>query len=967
MPANPFSGLFGAPAPSAARNPFSGLFGGAGPLDEEETLSERLERERLEAEEKTKAEQRRLREEREREMREMGATDAVAPARRANPLDALRRAGVAMTAAVPAVSNIKESAARLLLPAGPIEDAAVRGLTGTERSLARRGEELTGLPLTNEGVARRTDEWRSLEHPGQSPLEEALGDTVLEGVGGMLDVPGPGGAAGLLARRLGRGATAVPAGMLASAERRALPALRAEVDAIMPKLAGKTREELAGLAASAKPGTALSIAARRAMGRADLEDAGVGVGEEFAARPGPRAAAAAPVTPEEAAAKAARFRAALAKKATTGPPPGMVAEEAAPFDVAAGHPTRPTAQKLEPPDVPFEFNARRLNLSEADAGQLLSTIRENMPAIQAQRRAGQGGWDKFSAPDRLAARLGITKERLLKTKAGTTFNDEEFAVLDSTLGGVSERISSISKEIATGAATEAARAELAKLTVEYATLLKVSVGAGSEAGRALGSLRAFKKAMALPDRARMAVLKKYGSLMDDAKVERLATIDNPDDMAAFLRTLDQPKAGELVHEAYISSLVSGLASQERNLLGNSVMALTEQGARTLRRTAAAAGDVIRSRVTGAPRQHFASEATAGWVGMGHGFRRGLSKAAVVFRKGYDPATPLDELVGKFQFGGAFARHPSKAVRALGLVITPPLRALSAVDAFYKTIGFTSEQYALATKAALRSGKRGEELAGAVAEHLNDPDILEAAGKYAAGVTLTDAPSEVTARFLRFRDAPAQSAPAKVARGGIKFIAPFVKIADRLMVKGFEYTPVGAIRGVSQMAKGATTEGADLLARSAIGSTVMLGVAGMAEEGNLTAWAPRDDIEKERFYAAQKQPWSMKIGNRWVPYAQLEPFSTPIAIVAAARQAYEESGELPPADVALHVMQALAQRTLDASYMDSVQSLFESMSSDERAADKLARISSGIATGVAVPYSGAVRSVAQAQDPRYVRP
>jgi len=493
--------------------------------------------------------------------------------------------------------------------------------------------------------------------------------------------------------------------------------------------------------------------------------------------------------------------------------------------------------------------------------------------------------------------------------------------------------------------------------VEYGSLLRVSAGAGTEAGRALGSLRAFKKAMALPDRARMAVLRKYGEAVSDDMLHALATIDNPDDMASFLRKLDQPKTGALVHEAYISSLVSGLSSQERNLLGNSVMALSEQGARSLRRGVAATGDVIRSAATGAPREHFFGEATAGWVGMGHGFRRGLSKAAIVFRKGYDPATPLDEFVGKFAQTGAFARHANPAVRALGMVLTTPLRALSAVDAFYKTLGFTSEQYALATKAALRSGKRGDELAAAIVERLDDPEIRKAAGKYAASVTLTDAPSKITQKFMGWRDA---------VPGG-KFVAPFVKIADRLLVKGFEYTPVGAIRGARQMAAGATTEGADLLARSAIGSSVMIGMAGMAAEGNLTAWAPRDDMERERFYAAQKQPWSMKIGNRWVPYGQLEPFATPIAMMAASRQAYEESGELPPADVAIHVSQALAQRTLDASYMDSIQSLFEAMSSDERAVDKLAKVGAGIATGVAVPYSGAVRGAAITQDPRYVKP
>lgn len=925
----------------------------------------------LEDEEERKAEARRLREERMRELAAGGnlPTAELDQPDEAKPLDHVRRMAAAMFSNVSGPLDLEETIIRRGSPVSvlpkPLQDAVVRATVEPAREVLRRGENaLSGLipvALTTPSQERERERYRALDKPawlrtaaeialtaGNPLLAKAAGpglgeagiDAGLELAGSFLDP---------VAAGLGAAKAAKAAGLGAAAERRVATGLRSEVDALLPTLAGKTRAQLAEVLAKAEPGSALEKAVEVAARQLEVdvpEAAGKLTG--YYARP-KGASVPAAATPDVVAAKAAEFRARVAARQQTPRAPASA--------IPVEHPTVATAKKLEPPDVPFEFNAARLNLSQEHADELLSTIKEHLPEIEAQRRAGQGGFDKFAAPERLAARLGMTKEKLLKTKAGTVFNDEEMAVLDSTLGGVSAQISDLSKKIATGTAPELARAELAKLQVEYGSLLRVSIGAGTEAGRSLGALRAFKKAMALPDRARVAVLRKYGEAVSDDMLHALATIDNPDDMASFLRKLDQPKVGSLVHEAYISSLVSGLGSQERNLLGNSVMALSEQASRTVRRTAAAAGDVIRSAATGAPREHFFGEATAGWVGMGHGFRRGLAKAAIVFRKGYDPATPLDEFVGKFAQTGAFARHPNAGVRALGMVLTPPLRALSAVDAFYKTIGFTSEQYALATKAALRSGKRGPELAAAITAKMDDPEILEAAGKYAASVTLTDAPSKITQKFLGWRDA---------VPGG-RFIAPFVKIADRLLVKGFEYTPVGAVRGMRQMAAGATQEGADLLARSAIGSTVMLGVAGMASEGNLTAWAPKDGTERERFYAAQKQPWSMKIGNRWVPYGQLEPFATPIAMVAAARQAYEESGELPPADVALHVSQALAQRTLDASYMDSIQSLFEAMSSDERAVDKLAKVAAGVATGVAVPYSGAVRGAAVTQDPRYVKP
>src|SRR6185436_18698621 len=123
-------------------------------------------------------------------------------------VDSARRMGAGLLSMIPAEADIREMGVRALLgshdnsaipgmkPTAALAspetiDAVVSGVVGPQRRLlsaiehtAPGGETL--LPLTTESIDAERERWRSLGHGAQSPVEQAFGDTLLEGVGQSL-------------------------------------------------------------------------------------------------------------------------------------------------------------------------------------------------------------------------------------------------------------------------------------------------------------------------------------------------------------------------------------------------------------------------------------------------------------------------------------------------------------------------------------------------------------------------------------------------------------------------------------------------------------------------------------------------------------------------------------------------------------------------------------------------------------
>lgn len=152
-----------------------------------------------------------------------------------------------------------------------------------------------------------------------------------------------------------------------------------------------------------------------------------------------------------------------------------------------------------------------------------------------------------------------------------------------------------------------------------------------------------------------------------------------------------------------------------------------------------------------------------------------------------------------------------------------------------------------------------------------------------------------------------------------------------------------------------------------GSLATLAGAFMAAEGRTTWAAPQDEKQKELFYASGRKPYSVLIGDKWVPMATFGPYALALAIPAAARDSFHDDPKTKGAgygekmaDMAMGLSNFYVSQTPVsglASFFDAIQGK----------GDWTTTRALGFIGTQFVPASGLVRYVNQWIDPYFRRP
>lgn len=598
------------------------------------------------------------------------------------------------------------------------------------------------------------------------------------------------------------------------------------------------------------------------------------------------------------------------------------------------------------PKAPFQYNLGSIDLDEDGQRMFLEVVRENADPIALQRRAGTG-WEGLGAPEELAAKLGMSTKQLMQTPAGTAFNQEEMAVLNSALGGAAKRVAGLRDAINAGQDSTATKAALAQAVDEFTALSRVSIGAGSEAGRALNSRKAFIASMDADVAERLNLMKKYAGKLSDEQIGSLALIDpnNPEELFGWLRSVDKPKMGDYVFEYFLSNILSGHRPHMVNAISNTAFRVVDDLAV---RPVKALLDAPLSKLSGRERQAYMSEVLPAAVGSIKGLPSGFASGLKIMLRGWDATDASGKLLPP---RSSFDRSSNAFVRkVLSPVVTWPLRALSASDAVFRSMATSAELHAQAARRATKAGLEGEEWAAEVARLIANPDskMVKAAEQYGRFATFTDKPSPFGKAFGDM---------VKAVPGG-RYVQPFINVVDRLFARGFEFTPAGLVRAAN---KQNAERQSDLAARGAIGSAAMLATVFYSLDGKVTGAAPRDSRKRELFYESGKQPYSVLIGDQWVPIGAVEPMSTMFQLTADAMDAWQENGELVPEQRIYTALSSAARGQLNKSYITGMLDIVEAIESGGTSAEKVLNVGARQVAGM-VPAAGLQRSIATAMDP-----
>jgi len=115
---------------------------------------------------------------------------------------------------------------------------------------------------------------------------------------------------------------------------------------------------------------------------------------------------------------------------------------------------------------------------------------------------------------------------------------------------------------------------------------------------------------------------------------------------------------------------------------------------------------------------------------------------------------------------------------------------------------------------------------------------------------------------------------------LRWFIPFISTPMNVAKQWIEYTPgIGAFTAIGNKDKSGQ------FSKQMIGAFALAIGALAAGQGNTTWEAPKDPKEKELWYASGRKPYSVKVGNQWIPMNYMGVLYPAFAIPAAVRDKF----------------------------------------------------------------------------------
>ena len=238
----------------------------------------------------------------------------------------------------------------------------------------------------------------------------------------------------------------------------------------------------------------------------------------------------------------------------------------------------------------------------------------------------------------------------------------------------------------------------------------------------------------------------------------------------------------------------------------------------------------------------------------------------------------------------------------------------------------------------------------------DPDLLN----YAERITFQQDPGSFINTFSNMLDQ---------SPGGIgKLFIPFVRTPANLLGYGLEHVPGihKVIRSLGDTLEAAEKNGDYLLAaeikgRQATGAVLVGSMLTMGLMTDITGNQPFDPNERAAWKVEGRPPMSIKVGNKWVSYAALEPVNSMLSIVADTIRLVKIGGADAASDIMRQLAYSITAGYTDKSFLAGVSALGQMM--DPKNLNDPSGLQFIINTANSfVPYAGVRRAFANALDP-----
>ncbi len=597
---------------------------------------------------------------------------------------------------------------------------------------------------------------------------------------------------------------------------------------------------------------------------------------------------------------------------------------------AGGDQARLLAQQLANINNPHEINTILNNIIEPDRGKMVGSINLDKLDLTPAEKAN------------LKEHYSALKEELELVKGTPLTNNEvlEAARTSEVLGKVFNR----AEGLKLASSIQAAKNEIARLerllidTVNPASRQKIVEQildiipavdtAANFSGRLLQSFKNIGKAEdANIVNNILNRIYKAGADRTDV-LNKVGDVDwtNKDQVIKFYREFVKPTTNEILTEFRYNSMLSNPRTHLRNISTNVLQTVLT---RPLTRTIEAGIDMVSSALTGKQREVYFKEVPQYYRALVNNLFKATGEAFEAM-KGNTMSSQFMELEGQIPTG------------KLPTWMNIPTLALEAGDRFFMKLITEGEKAALMKRGLNETQATKKAIEGALYSVFRGG--IDPKNKTQQGVLLS-AIDQATSAVDQIRKIP-----------GGDWIVPFLRTPMNIAKQMVEYSPLGLANLAGNKKK------VEALAKTFIGSTISAWAAKEAWNGNTTWGVPKDAEEKEYFYASGKKPYSIRVGDKWVPMIYFGPLGYAMAIPAAFKQYHQDSNKKFTDSDMTKIMKSIAGSTefwTQQTFLENIGNLMDLIGNqDGKQIDK----NLGFLSTQVIPMSGLLRYVSTIIDP-----
>lgn len=375
--------------------------------------------------------------------------------------------------------------------------------------------------------------------------------------------------------------------------------------------------------------------------------------------------------------------------------------------------------------------------------------------------------------------------------------------------------------------------------------------------------------------------KEVGKLIDNVRKTKVGT--DARDRALFdtldyvSRRIPSTNADKLVN-FWRAGLLTAPKTTGGNILGNA----TELATQKLWTNPVAIGtDKFFSMFTGKRTKTLAS-------GGIKGAKEGLNRGVDYLKTGYDPR---DMPNAKYDA----PRRINYKNKILDTYVNGVYRWMGAQDQPFYYAAKSAAAYDLAKADGMNLKYKGQQLADYVEKSVADAEWKPQTFKTAKDVT--DYAKYAVYQNETLLGSLASGMKQGASRFGngkgkalVDFVLPFTQVPSSVAMRIIDRTPIGTAREVIKQIRAKSFDQramAEAVGNGSFGIPVIAAGYALAASGELTGQYPTDNAEKKLWEAQGKQPYSVKIGDRWYSLNYMQPFGT---LMAVGKQVHDDKAD-----------------------------------------------------------------------------